>query len=241
MNVVIPLAGKDKRFDEKGVFKAFTNVQGKPLVKFCTDSIPYIFQEREIQIYFLVLKEHEEKYEVSKRLKELYSNCKIIIVSEMTEGAACTVLLAKEFIDNEDELVIYLADLHFSADLKKYLEGEEYKEIEGFLVTFKGDHQKYSYALCEGYCVKKVAEKQVISDNASAGFYYFRKGKYFVKAAEEMIKDDSKRAGLGEKKWFFICPVYNDLIEMDYNIGIIPSKFIEDLGCDEFVEKYLVN
>lgn len=238
MNILIPLAGKDERFESRGVYKPFVNVENKPLIKFCTDSLPYPFKERGIKLYFIILEEHEKKFNVKSTLHNLYPNSIIISLPTMTEGAACTVLTAKQYIDNEEELVIYLADIYFKAKLKENI--LKYKEADGFIPVFNSNNKKYSYAVVgEDGFVTKVAEKEVISNNASAGFYYFRKGSLFVKAAEEMIKDNQKRAGLGEKKWFFICPVYNELISMGCKVKTIPSKFFFDLGDDFFIQKYL--
>ncbi|MFQ5531603.1 MAG: sugar phosphate nucleotidyltransferase [Candidatus Nanoarchaeia archaeon] len=239
MNIIIPLAGKDSRFEEKNIFKAFVEVEGKPLIKFCIDTLPWPFQEENVNLIFIILREHDKKYNVSNKLKELYPDSKIIYLDEETEGAACTALLAKDLINNDDELVIYLADIYFKGDIKTSIKTK--KNVEGFIPCFKSNKDKYSYAkLNEDGTVKEVAEKSVISDNASAGFYYFRHGKSFVKAAENMIKDPNKKAGMhGAKKWFFICPVYNDLIELGEKVEIIPVKFEFDLGDDEFIGKYL--
>ena len=237
VNVVIPLAGKDKRFEERNVFKSFVKIEKKPLIKFCTDSLKYPFNEKNLKLYFVILKEHDEKYSVHKKLKELYPFSKVIIIDKMTEGAACTVLEAKDYINNDEELIIYLADIFFQVDLKKRI--SEKSDADGLLTTFKNNKCKYSYALEKNKRVIQVAEKSVISDNASTGLYYFKQGKLFVESAEEMILTDENRAGNGAKKWFFICPVYNGLIKKGYNVEIIPTDFEFDLGDDSFIKKYL--
>lgn len=238
INIIIPLAGIDKRFEENNIFKAFVEVKGKPLVKFCTDSLPYPFQRKNIQIYFIILREHEEKYSVSKKLKKLYPKSKIIIISKTTEGAACTALMAKEYINNSMELIIYLADIYFEGDIENSIYSNP--PVVGFIPTFKSKNIKYSYAKINlDREILRVAEKVIISDNASAGFYYFKHGKDFVEAAEVMVKDDLKRAGLGENKWFFICPVYNELIKAKKICKVIPVKFNLDFGDNAFIKKIL--
>src|SRR3989344_739364 len=240
INVVIPLAGKDKRFEEKGIFKAFIDIDGKPLIKYCTDNLPFPFLLKEIRIFFIVLKEHELKYNVKKRLKNLYSESEIIILDEMTEGSACSILKIKKEIDNKIPLIVYLADTHFKDDgiVKKEIELNQ--DCFGFVPTFKSNLNKFSYIYVDkDNNFLSVAEKIVISDNASAGLYYFKHGKDFVWAAEEMIKDDSKRAGLGEKKWFFICPVYNELIKIGKKCRIIPVELVCDLGNEDFINEYV--
>jgi len=116
MNIVIPMAGRGSRFKEAGydLPKPLIEIKGKPMVKWATDALPYTES-----FIFIVLKEHVEKFQLDQKLKELYSDkIKIIITDGITEGAACTVLLAENLINNDEELIVYNADQYFKADLK---------------------------------------------------------------------------------------------------------------------------
>ncbi len=237
MNIIIPLAGKDERFSPYNEIKPLIEIKGKPLIKHCTDSLPF-FKERR-KIYFIVLKEHDEQYHLKSRLEKLYGkehDVSIFIQEGMREGAASTVLQLKDTINNEEPLVIYLADIYFEAPLAQSI--ASMKECIGLVPCFKSSNKKYSYLKLENPVDLKskaiaVAEKTVISDNASAGLYYFRKGKDFVWAAEEMIKKNRRVNNM-----FYICPVYQEFVERGDIVKIIPSIFKFGLGSPEEVEEF---
>ena len=48
---------------------------------------------------YIVQKKHREKYNLDTLLNLITPNCKIVEVDGLTEGAACTALLAKEYIN----------------------------------------------------------------------------------------------------------------------------------------------
>ena len=226
MNIVIPLAGKDARFESKGVCKPLAAVEGKPLIKFCTDSLPWPFAEEKYTLHFLILREHDEKYSLGGRLSSLYPSSQVHVLEKPTRGAACTVLAIRGIIGSSEELIIYLADIYFQGEIRHAFRPEP--EGDGIIPVFESQSARYSYALVgKGGKVEKVAEKRAISRLASAGFYYFRQGSAFVKAADAMIAaNDSVNSA------FYICPVYNYLRPMD--VVTLPVRFIRDFGHDDF-------
>lgn len=236
MQIVIPLAGKDPQFSQFSAPKPLIPVEGKPLIKRCTDSLSYPFDREDYRLIFVVLQEHDTHFNIGSRLKEIYGDEAIIVPIQPTEGAACSVLEAKEYINNDEPLAIYLADILFEGSLEEAIEHAD-PSIHGFIPTFKSSQGKYSYAVAdEEHRVSRVAEKEVISDNASAGFYYFRHGRDFVWGAEEMIRKDLRVNG-----WFYICPVYNQLIQRGDKVKIIPTVFRFGLGSPEEIEAFRRN
>lgn len=230
MKIIIPLAGKDPRFVETP--KPLIDIEGKPLIKRCTDSIESLF--REAEVLFLILAEDEARHKLAMKLKEFYPGSDVLFIHEPTEGAACTVLLAKEYINNDDELIIYLADIFFDAPLEEAMQRARERNESGIIPCFPSSNPKYSYAIVgDDEYATKVAEKEVISENASSGFYYFLKGKDFVWAAEEMIRKDLRVNG-----WFYICPVYQQLIERGDNVRVLTSTFRFGLGSPEEIELF---
>lgn len=92
------------------------------------------------------------------------------------------------------------------------------RQLDGGTVTFRSVHPRYSFVrLDERQMVVEAAEKHPISDNATAGFYYFRKGSDFVKAAKAAIRKDARHNDM-----FYVCPVYNELVLEDKKIGVYP-------------------
>ncbi|MBI2552426.1 glycosyltransferase family 2 protein [Candidatus Uhrbacteria bacterium] len=232
MQIVVPAAGRGQRFLEAGYSdpKPLIKVLGKPIIKWSTDGLKEVADPRFI---FLVLKEHLESNKLDECLRELYGNCEVIAVDQLTEGAACTVLLAKEKLDPEQELIIVNCDNLFYIDMDKVKRklGEGDKAV---IFYFASNSSALSYVEADqaGYA-KRIAEKEVISDKATVGCYYFTKAKYFIESAEYMIKNNIRTKGE-----FYVAPTYNILIEQGANIRVFPVEFHFNLGTPEEINKF---
>ena len=140
------------------------------------------------QYIFIAQKEHVKQYNLESVLKMMEPNCKIIELDKLTEGAACTTLLAKEFINNSNPLIIANSDQFIEWNSSKTMYKFTSQKVDGAILTFKSIHPKWSYAKCdENKIVQEVAEKKVISNNATVGVYYWAKGSDYVNYAEQMI------------------------------------------------------
>ncbi len=233
MNLIIPLAGKDKAFEERDLCKPLIEVSGKPIIKWIGESRPYKYEKG----IFILLKEHQERYNLEKKLKGLFGNKIRTIVSERpTNGAPQSVLLAKEFINNKEELVIDLPDQYLDLyGFMKFLENN--KIYDGIIPTFKSYYWNRGYMIINDKgLVEKISEKDKIqiSTDSTACISYFKRGKDFVKAAENMIKEN-KTAANGA---FLISLTYNELIEEGKKIGTFPCEFISTLGTIEGINAF---
>jgi dTDP-glucose pyrophosphorylase len=170
MNVLIPMAGAGSRFVSAGYTfpKPLIEVDGKPMIQVVVENLNI-----EANYTFIVQKEHYEKYSLQYLLNLIAPNCNIVQVDGLTEGAACTTLLAKEFIDNDAPLVMANSDQFVEWNSNECLYAFNADGIDGGIVTFKATHPKWSYAkIGEDGFVSEVAEKKPISDNATVGIYF---------------------------------------------------------------------
>lgn len=158
---------------------------------------------------FICLAEHLEAYRgVPDTLRRLCPLCMIVPVDNVTEGAACTVLLARKFIDNDHPLMIANADQFVERDINDYLAVMERERADGLIMTFWSDHPKWSFCrLRADGTVQEVVEKQVVSNEATVGIYNFRRGSDFVRAADAMIAKNLRVNGE-----FYVAPAYNQLV-----------------------------
>jgi NDP-sugar pyrophosphorylase family protein len=208
LQIVIPMAGRGSRFAQAGYTtpKPLIPVGGRPMIAWIVENIA---PRRPHRFIFLCLAEHLEKYpEVPAELRRLCPGCEIVPVRAVTEGAACTVLLAREFIDTGDPLMIANSDQIVDLAIDDYLAAGDAPGIDGLIMTFWSDHPKWSYCrLREDGAVSEVVEKQVVSNEATVGIYNFRLGRDFVRAADAMIAAD-----LRVNNEFYVAPCYNQLI-----------------------------
>lgn len=209
LNIVVPMAGRGSRFAAAGFIdpKPLIPLGGRPMIQWVIDNIR---PSRPHRFIFLCLAEHLECYPgLAPQLAALCPDCVVVPVSQVTEGAACTVLLAKEHIDSAAPLMIANSDQFVELHVDEYLRHLDAPGIAGLIMTFWSDHPKWSYCrLRPDGTVSEVVEKQVISNEATVGIYNFAHGHDFVSAAETMIA-----RGLRVNGEFYVAPTYNLLIE----------------------------
>ena len=232
MNILIPMAGAGKRFFDAGYIfpKPLIEIDNKPMIQWVIESL-----NLQANYIFIIQKEHQEKYNIKSVLKILQPNCKIIELDHLTEGAACTTLLAKEYINNDDPLIIANSDQYINWNSSKAFYNFNSKNLDGAILTFEAIHPKWSYAKCnnEGF-VTEVAEKKVISRNATVGVYYWKHGSDYVKSAEEMIKKNIR-----VNNEFYVCPVYNEFLLKNKKIKIHKVDKMWGLGTPEDLNNFI--
>ena len=234
LNVLIPMAGAGSRFSQAGYTfpKPLIEVRGKPMIQTVVDNL-----NMEANYIFIVQKEHYEKYNLKYLLNLIAPDCKIVQVDGMTEGAACTTLLAKEYIDINAPLVIANSDQFVEWNSNEVMYAFSADDIDAGILTFKASHPKWSYAkLDDNGFVSEVAEKKVISDNATVGIYYWKNGSDYVKYAEQMI---SKNIRVNNE--FYVCPVFNEAIEDKKKIRVKTIDKMWGIGTPEDLNYFLNN
>ena len=232
MKVLIPMAGAGSRFEKAGYTfpKPLIDVEGKPMIQAVVDNLNI-----EAQHIFIVQKSHYERYNLQQTLNQISPNCEIVQVEGITEGAACTTLLAKEHIDNDDPLVIANSDQYVGWDSNEFMYSMVGDSVDGGILTFKSTHPKWSYAkLGDDGFVCEVAEKKPISDIATVGIYYWKKGSDYVGYAEDMIQ---KNARVNNE--FYVCPVFNQAIEDNKKIKIFNVEKMWGIGTPEDLQVFL--
>lgn len=228
-NVVIPMAGLGSRFTESGYTlpKPLIRIFGKPMIKLVVDSLNI-----DANYIFIVQKEHRVKFHLDDVLDEIAPGCKIVEVDGLTDGAARTVLMAKDLIDNDTPLIISNSD---QVVVWSSFTFESVLASHSVVALFRADDPKWSYAkIDELGLICEVAEKQVISNNASVGIYGWKTGSDYVKYAEQMISKDIRT-----NNEFYIAPVYNEAI-LDGE-KIIPY-FVDEMhgvGTPEDMNKFI--
>jgi HAD superfamily hydrolase (TIGR01509 family) len=234
LNVLIPMAGAGSRFAEAGYEfpKPLIDVNGKPMIQAVVDSLRI-----NATYTYIVQEEHFNKYNLGYVLNLITPNCNIVKINGITEGAAITCLMAKEFINNEQPLIMANSDQIVDWDSREFIYDLYVKNADGGIATFKSTHPKWSYAkIGPENTVTEVAEKKPISDNATVGIYYWKHGSDFVKYTEQMIKKDIR-----VNNEFYTCPVFNEAIEDGKRIYALPVNKMWGIGTPQDLETYLKN
>lgn len=234
MKILIPMAGEGSRFAKEGYTfpKPLIDVDGKPMIQAVVENLDF-----DCEYIFLVRKSHLGKFDGLKETLARITNgrLQIVEVEGLTEGAACTALLAKEFINNDDDLLIANSDQIIEYQPQNFNTMRNLTNVDAIVWTFNDVHPKWSFVKTNsrGFCTE-VAEKKPISDIATCGIYWYRKGSDFVKSAEQMIQKDIR-----VKNEFYIAPVYNELISGGKTLIPFYVHKMHGIGTPEDLNNYL--
>jgi HAD superfamily hydrolase (TIGR01509 family) len=234
MNILIPMAGAGSRFQQAGYTfpKPLIDVEGKPMIQVVVENLNI-----EANYIYVVQKSHREKFNLDTMLNLITPGCRIVETEGITEGAACTALLAKDLIDSDSPLFFANSDQFVEWDSNEFMYKMNETDCDGGIVTFRSAHPKWSFAkIDERGLVTEVAEKNPISDIATVGFYYWKKGSDFVKYAESMIEKEIR-----VNNEFYVCPVFNEAIGDDKQIRIFDVDKMWGLGTPEDLKHFLEN
>lgn len=234
MNILVLMAGEGARLKEfYNEPKPFIKIQKNCIIEIVLKNIKFNCN------YILVSqKRHAIKYNLSKIVDNIVRSFKIVTIEEKTEGAAVSALKAKNYINNDDELIIVNSDQYLEGDIEKAINFFRSKNADGGILTIKKyGEKKWSYVQTneKGYAIR-VAEKDPISNNATVGLYYFKKGNEFLKYSEQMINKNIR-----VNNEFYLCPVYNEYILDEKKIYISEIKKLWPLGTIEEIKNFEKN
>lgn len=234
LKIIVPMSGEGRLFAERGY------TFPKPLIEIAGRSmIEYIIQNvrpaEPHQFIFICKSDHLQQFALAEVLEQLAPGSAVVSVRNRTAGALCSVLLAKEHLLDETELLVVNGDQFVDAAMDAFVADARKRNLDGSILTFPATHPKWSYARLEGEFVTRVAEKRPISKNATVGWYYFRSTSAFLAAAETMILKNATVSGE-----FYVCPAYNELILRGLKIGVFPIERnqFHSLGNPEDVEVF---
>lgn len=236
VNVVIPAAGEGSRFANAGYSapKPFIDVLGQPMIGHVIDNVAV----RNARFTLLLRQDHLEKYPDTMAL-DFVAKSKIVPVVQLTEGTACTVLLARKHFDDQHPLLVANSDQLVDFNCQEFLDDARQRNLDGSILVFRDSarNPKWSFAaLDDDGLVTEVAEKKPISDLATVGIYLFMNGTEFVRAAADMIAANDR-----VNNEFYTCPIYNYMIRNGAKIGVyeVPSSAMSGLGTPEDLDVYL--
>lgn len=234
LTVLIPMAGAGSRFAKAGyeLPKPLIDVNGKPMIQHVVDNLNV-----DAHFVFVVQEEHYQRYNLGTYLNLIAPGCDIVQTNGVTEGAACTTLLAKNFINSDRHLLIANSDQFVEWESCDFMYSMLCDDADGGILTFEASDPKWSYVRlgADGYACE-VAEKKVISNEATVGIYYWKKGSEYVRLAEQMIENNIR-----VNNEFYVCPVYNEMFKEAKRVKIFRAEKMWGLGTPEDLDFFLKN
>lgn len=228
------MAGEGSRFAKEGYTfpKPLIDVDGKPMIQRVVENLDF-----DATYIFLVRKEHLDKYAGLKSTLDRITNgkFKIVEVDGLTEGAACTTLLAKQLINNDEELLIANSDQIVSYSSENFKLLKSLTNVDGILFTFNALHPKWSFVKVNSRgLITELQEKNPISNIATCGIYWYRRGSEYVSYAEQMINKNIR-----VNNEFYVAPVYNEYIADGKQLIPFYVDKMYGIGTPEDLNTYL--
>lgn len=208
-------AGGSRAYADAGFFfpKNLTEIAGRPLIEHAIVGLGELAKDHRLVV--AVAADEDLRYHTGRVIRLIEPTAEVVTVGD-TSGAACTALIAIDHIPDDEPLLIVSGDAVIEADLAGIVEEFERRRLDAGVVVFEGVHPRWSYVRVDdqGFVIE-AAEKRPISRLATAGVYWFARGRDFVDGAMAMIRKDASVDGR-----FFVCPTFNELVLAGKRIGI---------------------
>lgn len=240
LHIIMPMAGEGSRFLKEGwtTPKPLIELKGTPLFQRAISSVR--IECVPMKYSFIVRQEHIDKYGIDKGIKALLPEANIFSVLKTTRGAVETCLMAESAIADEDGIVVMDCDLEFRSRqyidiLREELSLSVGDAHGGALVSFESNDPRYSYAaLGEDGFVSRTAEKEVISNHALCGAYFFSTGKRFKEVAHQLMNEPEFK-----KPEYYLSLLYNYLLEADEKVRLATMEEYYSYGTPDELKRYL--
>ena len=240
LHIIMPMAGEGSRFLKEGwtTPKPLIELHGIPLFKRAIGSVH--IEGVPMKYSFIVRQEHIDKYQIDRQIKAILPDANIFSVLKTTRGAVETCQMADSVIADEDGVIVMDCDLEFRSRrfleiLKQSLSLSADKAEGGALVSFESNEPRYSYAtLDENGYVSRTAEKEVISNHALCGAYFFSTGKRFKEIAHQLLNEPEFK-----KPEYYVSLLYNYLLANGEKVQLAKMEEYYSYGTPEELKRYL--
>ncbi len=240
LHIVMPMAGEGSRFKKEGwtTPKPLISLHGQPLFKHAISSVSA--NDIKLKYSFIVRQEHIDEYKIDEQIRSYLPDANIFSVLKTTRGAVETCLMAECAIEDGDAVIVMDCDLEFRSQsfmqiIRDMLNQDETEAHGGALVSFDSCDSRYSYAeLNDDGVVIRTAEKEVISNNALCGAYFFSSGKKFKHIAHRLLDEPKFK-----KPEYYVSLLFNYLLSDGEIVRLAKMEEYHSYGTPEELQKYI--
>lgn len=232
MKLLITMAGKGTRFRDAGVSlpKHEIPVKDRPMFDWAMESLQDFFEK---EFTFITQSSHETGDFLASACERLgIHDYREVKLNQYTSGQAATAMEADDVIADSEAVAIYNIDTY----VEPVEFGPESTSDDGCIPVFKAPGERWSFIQenADGY-VKRVSEKEKISDLATVGFYYFDRWSFFTSAYRTASSD--VEAEYGER---YVAPIYNQLIRDGRSVTTqhIDADAVHVLGTPDDLKEF---
>lgn len=255
MRIVIPMAGAGSRFIQKGykvhkpAIPTYDRHTGQllPMVVCAVRDLPGV--ERDGENVIFIDREFHQTDGVEEEIRHYFPGAQFITVKELTQGQACTCLLAQRLWDREESLLIAACDNGMDIDREKFARMTSAGDVDELVFTYRhneavlrnpeaygwmqvdGDRDKED--VITGVSVKKAISDTPCEDHAVAATFWFRTAEVFRRAAEKMIAENDR---INDE--FYVDEVVKHVMELGGRAKVFEMERYVGWGTPEDYENY---
>ena len=210
------MSGMSSRFTATGysIPKYLIEVNGKKVIEHIVNLYP-----SDSDFLFIVNDKHKKETEILTVLEDIVENKTIATIPQHKKGPVFSVSQFEDLIDDEEQVIVNYCDFSMYWNYQDFENFVNKTECDGCVVCYTGFHPHMlgsdNYAFCKTNHLNEILEireKQPFTDDkmseyASTGTYYFKKGKYVKQYFQQLIDED-----LNINSEYYVSLVYNLLI-----------------------------
>lgn len=228
--ILLPALGKSSRFKNKGIFcdKMFLPIS-RDWTVLVIDSVlsPFLNEKFSVTLGVSTSLFSQARDYLSQRP---YQNVNILELTEESQGQAHTVMMMLEqlALGDSDGFSVHNVDTGINYNLDN-----SYTKNSNQIDVFESDGDQWSFVEpADKMNVKRVTEKERISNLCSNGFYQFESVNLYKTAYEEIYKVEESKESNAE---CYIAPMYNVLIEEGHSVKyrLVPKNEHNFYGTPE--------
>lgn len=249
-NIIIPMAGAGQRFvdagykEHKPVIETIDRRTGNklPMVVCATYDLPEVLEDGSNITY--IDRYFHKKDGVEDKIRQHFPKANFISVEHLTEGQACTCLLAEDKIDNDIPLLIAGCDNGMVINTEKFQELT--KESDVIVFTYRHNESVLDNPNAYGWVIpddtgiiqelsiKKAVSDTPMEDHAIVATFWFKEGRIFVQAAKKMIQENDRVNGE-----FYVDEVIKHTMELGYVAKVFEIERYIGWGTPADYENYM--
>lgn len=225
LHLIMPMGGRGARFFRDGfvIPKPLILLNGKPFFYWAVQSLLCDIEVADLR--FVVLREHIQDFAIDEKIHEYYPEAEISVIPEVLPGAVLTCMAGARAVGDGQPLLFNDCDHMFrSSAFAKFCAAGDFSDPDGALLSFRSDDAKFSYLRYgEDGRIVGTAEKQVVSNDAICGAYYFKNADTFLSAAEQYLTECRYEE-------FFVSGVYDVLARAGKSVRSFPTDLHISFG-----------
>ena len=242
MKVVIPMSGMSSRFVAAGydIPKYLIEIDGKKVIEHIVGLYP-----EDSDFVFIINDKHEKETNIIEVLEGIAKKKEIVTIPCHKKGPVFSVSEFEDLIDDEEEVIVNYCDFSIFWDYRHFKAHIDAVECDGCVICYTGFHPHMlgsdNYAFCRTDDTNKileVREKQPFTDDkmsefASAGNYYFKKGSYIKKYFKQLMDEDININGE-----YYVSLIYNLMVQDNLDNRVYEVPYMLQWGTPGDLDTY---